>query len=137
MCRRHHWYPNFVALPLVLALAMLPAIASDTPALDRDEIIDLVSEKTTECRKEKDQSLCSNWFSGDGEIKRIMHADGARKDGRWFIDDRDRLCILWNGKIKALCFAVLAQSDGSYHLIKNERHITTITGFEDGNTQNL
>ena len=123
-----------------MALLMLLSsmvVAQDQEPLARKEIIELVRGKTTECRKEKDQSMCSNYFSEKGVIKRVMHADGKRKDGRWFIDDQTRLCILWDGKIKPLCFAVFEQADGSYNLIKKGKHITTITGVEDGNTRDL
>lgn len=106
-------------------------------SLDRDSIIELVSEKTIECRKEKDGSLCSNYFSEDGVIKRIMHEDSARRDGVWFIDDEERLCILWKGKIRPQCFEVIEQDDGSYNLIKYGKHIGTILSAEDGNTKNL
>jgi len=122
---------------LILSCWTIAAVADEPVALDRDEIIELVSDKTTECRKEKDQSLCSNYFTGDGVIKRVMHDDGARRDGVWFVDDSDRLCILWQGKIKPLCFVVYEQADGSYNLIKRGRHITTIVGTEDGNTRGL
>lgn len=113
------------------------ALANDQDAMGRQDIIDLVSEKTVECRKEKDQALCSNYFTHKGVVTRIMHADDKRKVGRWFLDDKTRLCILWDGKIKPLCFKVFAQPDGSYNLIKKGKHITTITGVEDGNTKNL
>ncbi len=113
------------------------ALASDTDPLDSFDIIELVSEKTVECRKEKDQSLCSNWFTEDGVVKRLMHDDGARREGVWFVDDQDRLCILWKGKIKPLCFLVYEQQDDSYRLIKGEKHITTILGIEEGNTKDL
>ena len=113
------------------------AVADEPVALERQDIIDLVSEKTVECRKEKDQSLCANWFSEGGVVKRIMLADGARKEGVWFVDDQDRLCILWTGKIKPLCFTLYEQADGSYHLIKRGKHITTLLGTEEGNTKDL
>ena len=120
-----------------LLLGAPPALASDIDPLDSFDIIELVSEKTVECRKEKDQSLCSNWFTEDGVIKRVMHDDGARRDGVWFVDDQDRLCILWKGKIKPLCFLVYEEQDDSYRLIKGEKHITTILGTEDGNSKDL
>lgn len=126
-----------LCLAVALCSAASGAWANEPVALMRDEIIDLVSDQTAECRKEKDQSLCSNYFSWDGVIKRVMHDDGARRDGVWFVDDQERLCILWQGKLKPLCFFVYEQDDGSYHLIKHERHITTILGTEDGNTQGL
>lgn len=121
----------------VLILLSSVVLADGPEPLARQEIIDLVREKTTECRKEKDQSMCSNYFTRKGVIKRIMHADGKRKDGRWFLDDQTRLCILWDGKIKPLCFTVFRQADGNYDLIRKGKHITTITGVEDGNTRNL
>ena len=133
-----------VALALALTTSGVQAGGDADPpplpgpaALDGDTIVELVSEKTTECRKEKDGSLCANYFTGDGVIRRVMYEDGARRDGRWFTDDQERLCILWDGKIKPLCFAVFEQDDGSYKLIKKGRHITTILGTEDGNTKNL
>ena len=139
-------FSNLLAATL-MGLVSLTACAADpvktepmkteARSLDRDSIIDLVSEQTTECRKEKDGSLCSNYFTEDGVIKRVMHEDGARRDGVWFIDDQERLCILWTGKIKPLCFEVFEQADGSYNLIKRGKHITTILGTEDGNTKNL
>ncbi len=127
-----------ISLAIVSMMFAVAVTAVDEPvALERQGIIDLVSEKTIECRKEKDQSLCANWFSEGGIVKRIMLADGARKEGVWFVDDQDRLCILWTGKIKPLCFTLYEQADGSYHLIKRGKHITTLLGSEDGNTKNL
>ncbi len=123
-----------VMLASAVVLAQEPA--GKTP-LDSQQILDLVREKTTECRKEKDQSLCSNWFAKYGEITRIMHADGARKEGVWFVDDQDRLCILWKGKLKPLCFNVYEQDDETYTLFKSGKHITTILGTEEGNTKGL
>lgn len=125
----------FVAIGLSL---IPPAVfAADEVLLDRDGVVELLSEKTVLCRKEKDQSLCTNYFSEGGVIKQVMHDEDDRKEGVWFVDDQDRLCILWTGKIKPLCFAVYAQPDGSQRLIKNDRHLTTILGTEDGNTKGL
>ena len=126
-----------VCATALLMLLSTGAMAVGPEPLGRQDIIDLVREKTTECRKEKDQSMCSNYFTEKGVIKRIMHADGKRRDGRWFLDDQTRLCILWDGKIKPLCFTVFEQADGSYKLIKKGKHITSITAVEDGNTKNL
>ncbi len=109
----------------------------DSESLDRDAVIDLVSNKTVECRKEKDQSLCSNFFSDEGVVVQVLREDGERKDGVWFVDDQERLCILWKGKIKPLCFSVYQQPDDTWHLIKNDKHITTILHTEDGNPNNL
>ena len=122
----------------MLGIALTSVTCADpAAALKRAEIVELVREKTIACRKEKDQSLCSNWFSKDGVVRRLMHDDGARKEGVWFVDDQDRLCILWKAKIKPLCFDVYAQDDGTYNLIKRGKHITTILGRSDGNTKDL
>ena len=114
-----------------------PPAAYEPSALDRQEVIQLVRGKTVDCRKEKDGSLCWNYMSRDGEVTRLMADDGARKDGVWFVDDQDRLCILWKGKIKPLCFSVYEQDDGTYKLVKKGRHITTLLGMEEGNTKGL
>lgn len=123
--------------PIALLLATSAVWADDPLPLERDEVVELVGEKTVECRKEKDQSRCSNYFREDGVIVQVMRDDGERKDGVWFVDDQERLCILWKGKIKPLCFSVYPQPDGTYHMIRRERHVTTILGTEDGNSQNL
>jgi hypothetical protein len=125
------------SLALITLAAAVPAEEIDAEALTFFDILDLVSGQTAECRKEKDQSLCSNLFTEDGVIKQSMHDDGELKQGRWFIDDQNRLCILWDGKIKPLCFLVYEQDDGSYNLIKRGKHITTILGVESGNPNNL
>lgn len=124
------------ALALCLPLTA-PALADDPEPLDRFGVEELVSNKTAECRKEKDGSLCVNYFSEDGVFAQVMHSDGERKDGVWFIDDEDRLCILWQGKIRPLCFSVYAQDDGSYHMIRREKHVSTILGTEPGNPKGL
>ena len=126
----------------LLSSAVLILFASAVPAdpqalMERQDVIDLVSGKTVECVKEKDQALCSNYFTEEGVVTRVMHADGKREVGRWFVDDQTRLCILWDRKTKPLCFMVFEQADGRYNLIKNGKHITTITGIADGNTRDL
>ena len=125
------------ATAAALLLLSTAVSADEEEPLDRDGVVELVSGKTALCRKEKDQSLCTNYFSDEGVIKQVMDADGERKEGVWFVDDQDRLCILWTGRIKPLCFGVYPQADGSYNMIKKEKHITTILGVEDGNTKNL
>ena len=129
--------PVVLLSAISLILLSSAVLAADTEPLGRKALIDLVKGKTVECVKEKDQALCANYFTPKGVVTRMMHADGKRKVGRWFLDDQARLCILWDGKIKPLCFVVYAQSEGRYNLIKNGKHITTITGVEDGNTKDL
>lgn len=121
----------------ILILLSAAAFADEPAPMGGQGITDLVRGKTVGCIKEKDQALCSNFFAAQGIVTRIMHADGARKVGRWFVDDQPRLCILWDGKIKPLCFSVFEQPDGSYKLIRKGKHITTITGTEDGNSKGL
>lgn len=114
-----------------------PVLADDPEPLDRFAVEELVSNKTAECRKEKDESLCVNYFAEDGSFVQVMHSDGERKDGVWFIDDEDRLCILWKGKIRPLCFSVYAQDDGTYSMIRREKHVSTILATEAGNPKGL
>jgi hypothetical protein len=130
---------RYVAMLCLLGLAatLSPVQAEDAVPLYRDEIVELVSGKTAECRKEKDDSLCYNYFTADGVMKQRMHDDGEEKEGVWFIDDEERLCILWTGKIKPLCFVVYEQADGSYNLLRYDNHITTILSLEDGNPRGL
>ena len=118
----------------MLYLLALPAWSDNS--LDRFELEELVYDKTANCRKEKDQSLCMNYFSPEGEIIQVRD-NGKRKDGRWFLDDSDRLCILWYGKFRPLCFVVSKNEDGSFNMVRNGKHKSTILKLSDGNTENF
>ena len=130
---------RFTPLLIALSFCLIPApVWSEKPiALDGYDIIDLVIDMTANCRKEKDQSTCVNFFSSEGVIVQVQDDDGQRKDGRWFIDDSDRLCILWNGKLKPLCFVITMNNDDTSNMIKHEKHISTILKLTDGNINNL
>jgi hypothetical protein len=121
----------------LLALPVSYAETSESAkSLDRFELEELVLDKTANCRKEKDKSLCVNYFSPEGVLVQVRDS-GERKDGRWFLDDSDRLCILWNGKLKPLCFVVTVNDDGSYNMVRRGKHKSTILELKDGNTENL
>lgn len=127
-------YPNIFIL---LVATWLPA--SQAPAaeqLDSFELYDLVFDQTADCRKEKDQSLCVNYFSPEGNLTQLRD-NGNRKTGRWFLDDSDRLCILWDGKYKPLCFAVSEEPDGTYKMVRKGKHKSTILGTAPGNRDKL
>lgn len=129
-------FPKHLTPALTLLLFLAPfAQAGET--LTAGDIKPLISGKTTACLKTRDDSTCSTWFSEDGVVKRKMDADGKRKDGRWFVDDSDRLCILWDGKTKPLCLVVTRNDDQTYDLAKKGRHVSTITKFHAGNTEGL
>ena len=104
--------------------------------LDYYELKDLVKDKTVDCRKEKDKSTCVNYFSPEGVLIQVRD-NGERKDGRWFLDDSGRLCILWNGKIKPLCFIVSENDEGGYNMIMKGKHKSTMLEVTDGNRDNL
>ena len=125
------------SLALIAGLAIAGGEPTDELALSKAGILELVREKSTECRKEKDQSLCTNWFGKYGEFKRQMHADDARRVGVWFVDDKERLCILWQRKLSPLCFTVYEQEDGTYNLYKKGKHISTLLSAEPGNVKGL
>lgn len=125
----------FSCLVLGLSLFSLPVSAAEP--LDRTEIESLVLDKTATCLKVKDQSKCVNYFSPEGEFTQQMIESGKRKDGRWFLDDADRLCILWDGKLKPLCFVVTENDDGSFNMVKRGKHVSTMLELSDGNTEDL
>lgn len=105
-------------------------------ALNGAEIRALVAGNTTDCLKVRDDSTCATYFAADGVIKRIMDDDGARRDGTWTSDD-DLLCVLWAGKENPLCFVVMDMRDGTYELIKQDHHKSTITRIIKGNSRGL
>ncbi len=128
-------YRRTVSVALLAALAVSPAWSGEV--LDADEIEFLVTDKTTACLKEKDQSTCTTYFAPEGVMKRRMHDSDARKEGRWFVDDSDRLCILWESKIKPVCFVVTRNEDGTYAMTKKGRQISSILELKEGNVEGL
>lgn len=130
---------RLIAILITLSLCSVTSTAwSEEPAsLSREQLLELVYDKTVDCRKEKDQSTCVNYFSDEGVLVQVLHKNNKRKDGRWFVDDSDRLCILWDGKFKPLCFVVFKNEDGTYNMIKGDKHMSTMLKFYDGNTEKL
>lgn len=126
-----------IVAPLALFAASVVSAGEESPPLTAEELETLVSGKTAECRKEKDQSQCVTFFSDEGRVVQVLADPEDRKDGRWFLDDADRLCILWDGRIKPLCFVVDRQSDGTYRMVKNGRHLSSMTALFDGNRDGL
>ena len=73
----------------------------------------------------------------EGRVVRVIEDSGDRKDGVWFLDDSDRLCILWAGKTKPLCFVVDQTPEGEHRMVKNGRHLSSIVTLSVGNTEGL
>ena len=123
-------------LSLLSGMLLLTSQAQAVEQLDSFELYDLVFDQTADCRKEKDQSLCVNYFSPEGNLTQLRD-NGKRKTGRWFLDDSDRLCILWDGKYKPLCFVVSEEPDGTYKMVRKGKHKSTILGTAPGNRDKL
>ncbi len=125
-----------VIAPALLAILSLPSLAHGK--LDATELEEYFSNTTQHCRKEKDQSTCTTFFSAEGVIKRRMHRDGARKEGTWEVNiENDQLCITWSGKTKSLCFDAYLNKDRTIDMYKGGRHISTVMTFFPGNAENL
>ena len=106
--------------------------------LDANELEERFSNTTQHCRKEKDQSTCTTYFSAEGVVKRRMHADGKRREGSWETDlEHNQLCITWKGKTKALCFDAYLNKDGTLDMYKGGKHLSTVITFFPGNSEDL
>lgn len=126
---------------LSISICMISLLSTPSFAhgkLDADELQERFSDTTQHCRKEKDRSTCTTYFAADGSIKRRMHADGKRREGIWEIDpEKNRLCITWKGKSRALCFDVYANKDGTMDMYKKGKHISSVITFFPGNAERL
>ena len=106
--------------------------------LDASQLEERFTDTTQLCRKEKDQSTCTTYFSADGTIKRRMHADDKRRQGSWEIDlEHDQICITWQGKTRALCFDAYLNKDGTLDMYKGGKHLSTVISFTPGNSEGL
>lgn len=106
--------------------------------LSASELEERFNNTTQLCRKEKDRSTCTTFFSADGVIKRRLHASGKRREGTWESDlEHDQLCITWNDSDKPLCFDVYRNKDNTLDMYKGGKHLSTVIYFMPGNTENL
>ena len=129
---------NSFAAMLAFALPLIALPAHSHNQLTADELEEYFTDSTQHCRKEKDQSTCTTFFSADGTIKRRMHEDGARKEGTWNIDrESDELCITWKGKDNALCFEAYMNKDNTVDMYRYGRHMSTVLTFFPGNAEGL
>lgn len=125
------------AVLVALSLFTSTVLAGGSVELNGAQITALLSGKTTDCVKIKDGSTCATFFSKDGIVKRILDDDGARRDGKWYTDAQDLLCIHWDIKPKPLCLTVEDNGDNTYDLLKKGSHKSTITKFHNGNSRGL
>lgn len=124
----------------IFGMTMLaaPTIAQAHGKLDASELEDRFSNTTQLCRKEKDKSTCTTYFSEDGVIKRRLHMDNVRREGEWETDlEHNQLCITWKGKKKPLCMDVYQNKDGTLDMYKGSKHLSTVLSFTPGNAENL
>ncbi len=125
-------------LSLFFALLLSPLQVFAHGQMNAAELETRFTNTTQHCRKEKDQSTCTTYFSPDGTIKRRMHADGVRREGTWEIDkENDLICITWKGKTKALCFTAYINQNGTVDMYKKGKHLSTVMTFFPGNVENL
>lgn len=110
---------------------------SKNPQLSGDEVKALFTDRTQYCLQEGKDKTCKTYNAPDGKVTRIMDADGARREGIWWVNEEQAYCVRWDGKTKDLCFAVFKQDDGTYHLWKGGKHKATITKFMDGNVEKM
>lgn len=130
---------RFLTISLFLSpLLLVSANSFAHGKLNAEDLKTRFTDTTQHCRKEKDQSTCTTYFSADGMIKRRMHEDGKRKDGVWSVNsENDQLCITWTGKTKALCFDAFMNKNGTIDMYKRGRHLSTVVTFFKGNVEGL
>lgn len=111
--------------------------ADGSPHLSADEIKALFTDKTQYCEQVGKDKTCKTYNGSDGRVVRVMDADGARREGNWWISEEEQYCLRWDVKKHDLCFFVFKQDDGSYHLFKKGKHKAIITKLLDGNSDKL
>lgn len=114
------------------------SLAGDnSPQLSGDEVTALFTDKTQYCDQVGKDKTCKTYNAPDGRVTRVMDADGVRREGNWWVNDKGEYCLRWDGKKKDLCFSVFKQQDGSYYLLKKGKHKATITKLLDGNSEKM
>ena len=102
--------------------------------LNSEEIRTLFAGKTAKCIKTKDFSTCDTYMGEDGSVKRLTFKDGKIRLGTWEANNKNQLCITWEGRKRALCFIVIENRNGTHRLVKRNKTKSVIAGFEDGDT---
>lgn len=129
---------TILLLLMTLSSLMYAASGQAHGKLDAQQLQQQFSNTTQLCRKEKDQSTCTTYFSDNGTIKRRLHKDNKRRVGKWETNsESNQLCITWKGKTRALCFDVYENKDGTMDMYKKGKHLSTVLNFSPGNTEGL
>jgi hypothetical protein len=86
------------------------------------------------------------YFNPDGTIQ-AKHWYGKknlkwrRRNGKWWIDDKDRICVKWEDQDKKKCMVIEKEGEiyRQYRIKKdgNRKHVATFKKFTDGNPDDL
>jgi hypothetical protein len=127
----------------------ISALAGDE--LSATEVTKLFSGKTVEgvmAKKSKSGKLkpYDAYFNSNGTIQAKhwygkKHLTWKKRNGKWRIDDKGRICIEWEDRDKETCMVIEKEGEvyRQYKINKNgsRKHVATFEKFTDGNPDDL
>ena len=118
--------------------------------LSATEITKLVSGKTVEgvsVKKKGKLKPYTAYYSPEGTIKskhwygKKQTSKWRKRNGKWWIDDKDRICVKWKDQDKKKCMVIEKEGEiyRQYRIKKdgNRKHVATFKKFTDGNPDDL
>jgi hypothetical protein len=124
----------------------LAAIAGDE--LSATEVTKLFSGKTVEGVNVKKENVkpYKAYFNPDGTIQAKhwygkKHLKWKKRNGKWWIDDKGRICVKWEDQDKKKCMVIEKEGEiYRQYRIKNDgsrKHVATFKKFTEGNPDDL
>ena len=111
-------------------IGMSQVALAETRDLTKDEIIAMFSDKTVWGNHAKKDRRNKVYFAPDGTFKSKRLDEKGGSEGKWSVDDKNRLCMEKNGDTR--CRTVV-DKNGKIIKYKGKKHVWNYTKFEDGN----
>lgn len=127
-------------LLLFITIVLSAGICQAEEFLTADQIKQLVSGKTVTAKHLKRDVDLVTFFSSDGQVFGL--ANGNKRKGKWWTDEKNQQCIKWDHKEKTFCRGIKAMGDGTYQKIKFKKKrkkkipVVQWLKFEEGNKIN-
>ena len=122
---------KFISIVLMFGLMGFSSLTfAEKRTLTGDEVTAMFSDKTVWGNHAKKDNRNKVYFAPDGTFKSKRLDGSGGSEGKWSVDDENRLCMEKNGDTR--CRTVV-DKNGKIIKYKGKKHVWNYTKFEDGN----
>ena len=118
-------YKQIALLVLLILSNIISATASDEESLTEDELKQLLEGKTVKGVYLEGNKPFTRFYDEDGDVRQRVGDD--IEEGKWFVDEQGKRCIVWSGK-KKKCKVIVKENElyNEYTIQKNGKRKLTV-----------